>query len=57
MRKLKFKIGKAKNGQWYFNIVASNGNILATSETYKTRNGVKKAIATIKLKAASAEVL
>lgn len=57
MRKLKFKIEKAKNGQWYFNIVASNGNILATSETYKTRNGLNKAIATIKLKAAGAEVV
>jgi uncharacterized protein YegP (UPF0339 family) len=28
------RVGKSINGQYYFSVVASNGNILATSETY-----------------------
>lgn len=31
---MKFRIKKASNGQFRFNIVASNGQIVATSETY-----------------------
>lgn len=33
-----------KKGEKYFNIVAENGKILATSETYTNDNGLRKGI-------------
>jgi uncharacterized protein len=31
---MRFVVKKASNGQYRFNLVASNGQVLATSETY-----------------------
>ena len=43
-----FIIKQSKGNDWYFNITASNGKILATSEMYKTKssaeNGVRSVI-------------
>lgn len=36
---MKIQILKSKNGQFYWRIVARNGRILATSETYKSKQG------------------
>ena len=34
------KIKRAKNGQLYYVVVAKNGKVLLTSETYKSKRGV-----------------
>jgi uncharacterized protein YegP (UPF0339 family) len=46
----------AANGQqkWYWRIVASNGKILATSETYWNRQDAINAASSVKANAASA---
>jgi len=33
----KFEIKRAKDGQFYFNLKAHNGEIILTSETYTTK--------------------
>jgi uncharacterized protein YegP (UPF0339 family) len=44
----KVVINTAKNGQQYFNVVAENGQILATSETYVNKSGLNNGIKAIK---------
>ena len=44
----KFEIFKSTNLMYYFVLKAGNGEIIATSELYRTRNGVKKGIAAVK---------
>lgn len=39
---------QAKNGEWYFNIVAGNGEIVATSETYATKSNASRAAKTVR---------
>ena len=46
IRTMKFEILKAKNKQFYFVLKARNGEIVATSETYKSK---QSCIDTIKL--------
>ncbi len=41
----KFEISKASNGEWYFTLKAKNGEVIAVSETYKTKASAKKGIA------------
>lgn len=40
-------IKRAKNGQFYFIVKAKNGKTLVTSEQYKRKAGVMKAIASL----------
>src|SRR5262245_60005223 len=44
----KFEIKKAKNGQFYFNLKASNGEIILTSEQYKAKASAKNGIDSVK---------
>lgn len=44
----KFVINKAKNGQFYFNLVASNGEIILTSEMYKAKSSCTNGIESVK---------
>tara|TARA_R110000772_G_scaffold5341_2_gene19155 strand:+ start:2048 stop:2239 length:192 start_codon:yes stop_codon:yes gene_type:complete len=44
----KVVIENSKNGQQYFNIVAENGQILATSETYSSKQGLENGIEAVK---------
>lgn len=44
----KFEIFKSTNLMYYFVLKARNGEVIATSELYRTRNGVKKGIAAVK---------
>lgn len=37
-----YKILKATNGEYYFNLVAANGEIIGTSETYSTKSNATK---------------
>lgn len=55
---MKFVIKKSKkSGQYWFNIVASNGQILATSEQYVAKASAESAIKSIQKSAASAEIV
>ncbi len=55
---MKFTIHKsAKNGQFWFRVVASNGQILATSEMYTARASAVNAIESIQKSAGSAPIV
>lgn len=43
----KFEIQKAKDGQFYFHLKASNGEIILSSETYKTKRSARNGIASV----------
>lgn len=46
--RMKFQIRKTSNNQYRFNIVASNGQVVATSETYVQKASAVSAIESIK---------
>lgn len=54
---MKFTIYQDKAGEFRFRIVATNGNILASSQGYSAKASAKNAIDRIKSDAADAEVL
>ena len=57
MSDIKFVIKRSdKSGQYWFRIVASNGQILASSEQYVAKQSAKDAIDSIKRGAADAAV-
>lgn len=47
---------EAKNGKYYFNLKASNGQIIGTSEMYESENGRDNGIASVKSNAPDAEI-
>jgi uncharacterized protein YegP (UPF0339 family) len=53
---VKYQIKKSSNGQFRFNVVASNGQVLATSETYVKKASAISAIESIKKNAAGADI-
>ncbi len=44
----KYEIKRSKNKAFHFNLKAPNGEIVLTSETYKTRGGAKNGIASVR---------
>lgn len=44
----KFEITKRKNGEFQFNLKASNGQVILTSEGYKARNSAENGIESVK---------
>ena len=44
----KFVISKRSNGEYQFNLKASNGQVILTSEGYKDRAGCENGIASVK---------
>jgi len=44
----KFVIKKSKNDQFVFNLLAANGQVICTSETYKAIDGAKNGIESVK---------
>ena len=48
----KFVIEKAKDGQFYFNLKASNGQVILTSEMYKAKPSAMNGIESIQKNAA-----
>lgn len=50
----KFEINKAKDGQFYFNLKASNGRVILTSERYKELRGAENGIASVQKNAGTA---
>ena len=53
---MKFQIKKTSDGQYRLNLVASNGRVLATSETYTRKQPAKDTIESIRKSAAAATV-
>ena len=51
----KFELKKAKNEQFYFNLKASNGQIILKSEMYKAKTGAKNGIESVKKNSPSDE--
>ena len=47
-RRKRFEILKSKNRQWYFILKAENGEVILTSETYKSKEACKDTIKLIK---------
>jgi len=43
----KYEIKKAKDGQFYFNLKASNGQIILNSEMYKAKSGATNGIESV----------
>lgn len=44
----KFELKKAKDGQFYFNLKAGNGQNILKSEMYKTKSGANNGIESVK---------
>ena len=44
----KFEIRKSSDAQVYFNLKAANGQVILTSETYKTKSSANGGIASVK---------
>ena len=49
--KAKYVIKRAKNGQYYFVLQAANGEIIATGETYVSKQGAIRGIDSVKTNA------
>ncbi|MCK7559791.1 YegP family protein [Chitinophaga sedimenti] len=47
----KFEIKKATNGEFYFNLKAGNGEKILTSEMYKSNQGCRSGIASVRVNA------
>lgn len=55
---MKFTVSKSdKSGEFWFRIVAANGNILASSQMYSDKRSAFAAIESIQKNAAAAEVV
>ena len=53
----KFEIYQSKNGEYRFRLKASNGEIIATGQGYKSKSSCLKGIDSVKRNAADAEVV
>jgi uncharacterized protein YegP (UPF0339 family) len=53
----KFEVFKDGKGEFRFRLKASNGQVIATGESYKTKAGVLNGIASIKRNAADAAII
>jgi uncharacterized protein len=52
----KFVIKKGSSGQYHFNLVSTNGQVVATSERYVTKDGCKDGIEAVRRLAPDATV-
>ena len=53
----KFELFQGADEQWYFNLKANNGKVIAQSEGYRRRTGALKGIAAIKKVAREAKII
>jgi uncharacterized protein len=53
---MQFEIHRASGGQYYWRIVASNGQVLATSETYYNKADAQSAAESVRSNAGSSPV-
>jgi uncharacterized protein YegP (UPF0339 family) len=52
----KFVLKKGSTGKYHFNLVASNGQVIATSETYERKQSALSGIESVKDNAPGAEI-
>jgi uncharacterized protein YegP (UPF0339 family) len=52
----KFVLKKGTSGKFHFNLVAGNGQVIATSEAYENRQSAINGIDSVKANAPGAEV-
>lgn len=52
----KFELKEGTSGKWHFNLKASNGQVIGTSQSYETESGAKNGISSVKTNALDAEV-
>jgi uncharacterized protein len=52
----KFVLKKGSSGKYHFNLIATNGQVIATSEAYERRQAALSGIESVKKNAPSAEV-
>ncbi len=53
----KFERNTAKNGKSYFNLKATNGQIIGTSQMYAGESGMENGIESVKINATNAETV
>jgi hypothetical protein len=53
----KFEISKDKSGKFRFHLKAANGEIIAASQGYETRESAHKGIESVKTSASAAKVI
>lgn len=53
----KFERLEAKNGKFYFNLKATNGQVIGSSQMYSSKKGMENGIASVKKNAPKAEIL
>ena len=52
----KFVLKKGSTGKYHFNLVASNGQVIATSEAYESKASALNGIESVKKNAANAQI-
>jgi len=52
----KFELKRSTNGKFRFNLVSSNGQVVASSELYESKQAAQRGIASVRKIAAGAEV-
>ena len=52
----KFVLSKGSTGKYHFNLVATNGQVIATSETYERKESALNGIESVKKNAPDAEI-
>jgi uncharacterized protein len=52
----KFVLKKGSTGKYHFNLVASNGQVIATSEAYERKQSALSGIESVKNNALDAEI-
>ena len=52
----KFVLKKGQSGKFHFNLVAGNGQVIATSETYNSKESAKEGIESVRKNAPDAPV-
>jgi uncharacterized protein len=52
----KFVLKKGTTGKFHFNLTAGNGQVIATSEAYESRESALKGIESVKTNAPGAEL-
>jgi uncharacterized protein YegP (UPF0339 family) len=50
----KFQIKKGSSGKYHFNLLASNGQVIATSESYESKRSALNGIESVKANAPGA---
>jgi hypothetical protein len=52
----RFVLKKGTTGKFHFNLLAGNGQVIATSEAYESRESALKGIESVKTNAPGAEI-